>query len=127
MKKALVIRNVACTVTLFLILSAFTPYVSSQNKTIHNDNSIEITDYDQTTIEEPEVNQLLNDPVLLDISDPWWNTDWPYRKEIIVNRTKVDNNLTNFPVLIDITDSDLQSKSQANGNDIVLQQILALS
>ena len=52
-------------------------------------------------------------------SPPWWNPAWPFRKTITVDHTKVAGNLTNFPVLISITDSDLASKAQANGNDIV--------
>ncbi len=51
--------------------------------------------------------------------DPWWNTDWSYRKEITVNHTKVSGDLSRFPVLIDITDGDLASKAQSAGDDIV--------
>jgi len=53
----------------------------------------------------------------------WWNVDWKYRKEITIDHTKVSADLSNFPVLIDITDSDLASKAQANGNDIVFTDI----
>ncbi|EMR74688.1 protein of unknown function (DUF2341) [Thermoplasmatales archaeon SCGC AB-540-F20] len=52
----------------------------------------------------------------------WWNTDWMYRKEITINHSKVDADLTNFPVLISLTsDSDLAdgSKCQPDGDDIV--------
>ena len=27
----------------------------------------------------------------------WWNADWPYRKTITVDHTKVSADLTNFP------------------------------
>jgi len=42
-----------------------------------------------------------------------------YKKEITIDHSKVSDDLTSFPVLIDITDSDLQSKAQSDGDDIV--------
>ena len=48
----------------------------------------------------------------------WWDTDWPYRKKIIINAARVASDLTAFPALIDITDSDLSLHAQANGNDL---------
>jgi len=50
----------------------------------------------------------------------WWNKNWSYRKAITINYTKVDGTLNNFPVLIRlISDSNLSSHVQPNGNDIV--------
>ena len=50
----------------------------------------------------------------------WWNPDWLYRKEIIIDHTKVNANLVNFPVLISLSsDVNLASHAQPNGNDIV--------
>ena len=49
----------------------------------------------------------------------WWNDDWHYRKSITINSSQVAGDLTNFPMLVSITDSDLSNKAQANGNDIV--------
>ena len=48
-----------------------------------------------------------------------WNSGWNYRKPITIDFTKVSATLTNFPVLISLTDVDLQSKAQSTGNDIV--------
>ena len=48
----------------------------------------------------------------------WWNTSWQYRKEIAVDSTKVDADLTAFPVLINVTDGDLALKAQDDGDDI---------
>jgi len=49
----------------------------------------------------------------------WWDTEWSYRKEITINHTEVDEDLTNFPVLISYaSDSDLVSHAQSNGDDI---------
>jgi hypothetical protein len=55
-----------------------------------------------------------------DPSDPWYNNDWIYRKEIIIDHTKVDTDLANFPVLIALsTDSNLATHAQSDGDDIV--------
>ncbi|MBE3136948.1 MAG: DUF2341 domain-containing protein, partial [Thermoplasmata archaeon] len=43
---------------------------------------------------------------------------WQFRKEILINHTKVTSDLINFPVLIHITDSDLAMKAQHDGDDI---------
>jgi len=48
---------------------------------------------------------------------PWWDTAWNFRKTITLNHTMIISNLQNFPVLIDITDSDLK-KAQIDGDDI---------
>lgn len=44
---------------------------------------------------------------------------WKYRKKITIDRDFTDEDLTNFPVLINITDSDLQSDAQNDGDDIL--------
>lgn len=44
---------------------------------------------------------------------------WKYRKKITIDNTKVDNTLTNFPVLIRIFDTDLRDKAQGDGYDIL--------
>jgi hypothetical protein len=49
----------------------------------------------------------------------WWNPDWKYRKTITINHLKVNATLTDFPVLISLTDPDLASKAQNDGRDIV--------
>ena len=59
-------------------------------------------------------------PGPLDRDDPWWDTDWSYRKEITIDHTKVAASLVNFPVLISFaSDADLASKAQDDGDDIV--------
>jgi hypothetical protein len=42
-----------------------------------------------------------------------------YQKPITIDHTKVAATLTNFPVLIDLVDTDLKNHVQSNGNDIV--------
>ena len=49
----------------------------------------------------------------------WWNANWLHRKMITIDHTKVAASLADFPVLIDISDSDLALKAQQNGGDIV--------
>jgi hypothetical protein len=48
----------------------------------------------------------------------WWNNEWTCRKKITINHSLVVADLTNFPVLIDVTDSDLANKAQDDGDDI---------
>jgi len=49
----------------------------------------------------------------------WWNTSWNYRRTITIDHTKVVGELTDFPVLIEITDSGLAGKAQSDGDDFV--------
>jgi predicted glutamine amidotransferase len=52
--------------------------------------------------------------------DPaWWNINWEFRKPITIYHSNVTSDLTNFPVLVNITDSDLATKAQVDGDDIV--------
>ena len=37
----------------------------------------------------------------------WYDSSWVYRQKITINYTEVDSTLTNFPVLINTTDTDL--------------------
>ena len=51
----------------------------------------------------------------------WYNAAWLYRKKITIDNTKVGSGgVTNFPVLVSLTtDTDLQTKALASGNDIL--------
>src|SRR3989344_5672823 len=55
----------------------------------------------------------------------WYNSSWGYRKKITIDNTKVDGDLTNFPVLISTTDVDWKDTSnggyvgQSDGGDFV--------
>jgi hypothetical protein len=50
----------------------------------------------------------------------WYNHDWNYRKKISIDHTKVDDNLTDFPVLISLSsDPDLAARAQSNGDDLL--------
>jgi len=49
----------------------------------------------------------------------WYSPNWASRELIRINHDQVTGNLTNFPVMISLTDSDLQSGAQADGDDIL--------
>lgn len=49
----------------------------------------------------------------------WYDTDWSYRKSITIDHNMVDSDLVNFPVLINITDSDLVTYAQSDFDDIL--------
>ena len=48
----------------------------------------------------------------------WPFPGWQYRKQITIDHTQVADDLTSFPVLVDITDNDVRTKAQASGNDV---------
>jgi hypothetical protein len=50
---------------------------------------------------------------------PWYSPIWNSRDLIRINHVQVPGNLTNFPVLISITNSDLRDNAQADGDDIL--------
>jgi hypothetical protein len=49
----------------------------------------------------------------------WTGPCWQYRKAITINHSKVAANLTDFPVVISLTDTDLRDKAQSDGGDIM--------
>ena len=51
----------------------------------------------------------------------WYNSSWNYRKAIIIDHTKVtgSTSLTNFPMLVSVTDTDLAVGTQSSGHDIL--------
>ena len=48
----------------------------------------------------------------------WWDSDWGCRKLITINSSQVSSNLSNFPILVNITDIDLRDDAQEDGDDI---------
>lgn len=52
----------------------------------------------------------------------WYgSTGWSYRKKLVIDAGKVSgsSNLTNFPVLVSRTDTDLRDYAQSDGDDIL--------
>ena len=51
--------------------------------------------------------------------DPGWLTGWSYRKKITIDETKVDADLTDFPVLVKLTSANFDfTKALSTGYDI---------
>jgi len=65
-----------------------------------------------------QVNDALND-LVSPSATPWYDTNWQLRKEITINSAQVASTLTDFPVLISMTDTDLGSLAQVDGDDIL--------
>ena len=49
----------------------------------------------------------------------WWNLSWNYCKKITIDHTFVEEDLTNFPVLVTHTSSDFADHAQTDGDDFV--------
>lgn len=50
----------------------------------------------------------------------WYDPDWSYRKQIIIDSDQVTGDLTNFPILVRLaSDADLAAGAQADGSDIL--------
>lgn len=49
----------------------------------------------------------------------WWNSQWGYRKKLSIDHTQVHGELSNFPVLVNISTNDLAINAKADGSDIV--------
>ncbi|MFW9901891.1 MAG: DUF2341 domain-containing protein, partial [Candidatus Thorarchaeota archaeon] len=67
--------------------------------------------------DENKYIQDLDSPLKLSNNPPNYKY-FSYYKEITINHLKVAEDLTDFPLLISIDDSDLHTEVQANGNDI---------
>jgi hypothetical protein len=64
-------------------------------------------------------SSLVINEILYDLPGSDYDFDWNYRKKITINSSEVAGDLTDFPVLINITDPDLVSKAQTDGDDIL--------
>ena len=52
---------------------------------------------------------------------------WNYRKKITIDHNQVTGDLTNFPLLISVTDQDLRDKAQNDGDDILFMDNLGVA
>jgi len=84
-----------------------------------NDNGSNSIDDNQLTNENYIEKVVEHHPMLLSRDVSWWNTNWSYRKEITIDCNKVDEDLVNFPMLINFTDTDLANHALDNGSDVV--------
>ena len=52
---------------------------------------------------------------------------WQYRKQITIDHTQILEDQTKFPMLISLTDADLQQKAQTTGGDIMFMNDVGVS
>jgi hypothetical protein len=107
------------------------PNIGSNSTTFDNNGSktcsISGLDYNTTYIwyvnaTDTGSDRLTNEKYCFTTECPpasWWNSSWLYRMSIVIDHDNVSDNLTNFPVLIDITDANLSTKAQSDGDDFV--------
>ncbi|MFX1249267.1 MAG: DUF2341 domain-containing protein, partial [Promethearchaeota archaeon] len=109
------------------------------NVTTHNfldkENEDVKRDWNNYQLSHPESN---NDPNELrdqqgfivkssvKVGDSWGENLFRYRKNITINSMKVAADLQDFPVLIDLYDSDLHLDVQADGDDILFTDIAGM-
>jgi hypothetical protein len=53
----------------------------------------------------------------------WWNSSWQYRMNITIDHSKVASDISNFSVLVDLTNLAFVGKTQTNGQDFVFTDI----
>ena len=49
----------------------------------------------------------------------WYDENWDFRKLVTIDSTKVSGTHTNFPIIVDITDSELSAGANLDGSDIL--------
>jgi hypothetical protein len=67
---------------------------------------------------DPSGNILINEIMHNPIGGPF-DTDWDYKKRIRIYSSQVAGDLTDFPILINITDNDLKNNASSDGSDIL--------
>lgn len=78
--------------------------------------TIEVTDGKDTTTQTSRFFTQTRPPF-----DPFIE-GWTYRKEITIDHTQVQGNLTNFPILVNVIDTELRDKAQEDGDDILFME-----
>ncbi len=53
----------------------------------------------------------------------WKDPLWGFRKTITVDQTKVPSDLTDYPMLVSLTDADLAAEARSDGRDIFFTEI----
>ena len=49
----------------------------------------------------------------------WFDSNWKFRKKIVIDHTKISQDLNNFPLLIYLKDNDLKEYAARKGKDII--------
>jgi hypothetical protein len=114
MKKGSIKKYTVMLIATIFITTSFIPVAGIGKESIISNDSLEKSENTADIIPDGF------NPLPLGSDDPWWNTDWLYRKEITIDHTMVEGDLTNFPVLISFdSDEDLRDNAQDDGDDIV--------
>ncbi|MHA2226245.1 MAG: LamG-like jellyroll fold domain-containing protein [Candidatus Hodarchaeales archaeon] len=69
------------------------------------------------------IKETINDPDEYSFPN-WADIRFQYRKNITIHAPKVHDNLTRFPVLIDLYDEDLKNVQQKSGGDIMFTNVM---
>ena len=78
-------------------------------------------DFSAGFLNDVNVSTSLGDAIIdgCEVLYSWNNDSWDYRKKITIDHTKVEADLTDFPVLISLpSDPDIAVHSQVDGDDI---------
>ena len=49
----------------------------------------------------------------------WFDSNWKFRKKIVIDHTKIDNDLSNFPLLLYLKEDDVKEHAARKGRDII--------
>ena len=49
----------------------------------------------------------------------WFDSNWKFRKKIVIDHTKINQDLNNFPLLLYLKDNDLKEYAARKGKDII--------
>jgi len=49
----------------------------------------------------------------------WFDSNWKFRKKIVIDHTKINKDLNNFPLLLYLKDNDLKEYAARKGKDII--------
>ncbi|MBX4181604.1 DUF2341 domain-containing protein [Candidatus Parcubacteria bacterium] len=108
-------------VMIVLLSSSFSPLIAEASTTEFDFSTSADFIYDASKISVAN-----NQASLLSTTSPaWYSSSWAYRKKITIDHTKVSGDLTDFPVLVSTTDTDLKDTdnggyvAQADGGDFV--------
>src|SRR4030042_4137664 len=99
--------GVAILIVVEIFLGGLLPTVSLVNEA-YDDLKNRLVFQDETSINITEITNV-----------GLWDNGWDYRKLILIDHDQVADDLTNFPILINITDADLATHAQADGDDIM--------
>lgn len=113
MKNNLVRKEVTL-VIFFLLLSINIVSLESalQQDTQKLNNQQIVEDYNKYTAFSENSNRDF-------ISSSWWDIEWKYRKMITIDHNNIENDLTNFPVLISDISLDYINHAQTDGDDFI--------